>query len=100
MKSIFIVIFIWVTIGTAAGEDAEDFYIVTRTADELNFDGVCNEALWDNLVPLEMHMYRPNHGGIPTENTEIYVSFDDQYFYFGGRMHYKNGAELKASNKK
>lgn len=34
------------------------------------------------------------------KKTELYVTFDEQYFYFGGSMHYTNGAELKASNKK
>lgn len=85
---------------TADGNEREDLYRIEKTSDILKFDGVCDEALWDNANLLQMHMFRPNHGGKPTEKSEIFVTFDDQYFYFGGRMHYSNGAIIKASNKK
>lgn len=100
MRLILVLGIFWISIFSLAGQDVDDIYVVARTADALEFDGICNEVFWDNLIPLQMHMYRPNHGGQPTEKTEIYVTFDEQYFYFGGRMHYTNGAELKASNKK
>ncbi len=100
MRLISALIIFWISIITAVGEDAKDYYVVARTSDVMEFDGICNEAFWNNLVPLQMQMYKPNHGGQPTEKSEIFVTYDDQYFYFGGRMHYSNGAKIKASNKK
>ena len=67
MRSIFILIFFWISIIAVFGDNLEDFYVVERTTDVLKFDGICDEPFWENLVPLQMQMYRPNHGGQPTE---------------------------------
>ena len=63
MRLFFALLLFCISIGIAYGEDLEDLYVVARTTDALEFDGICSEPFWDNLVPLQMQMYRPNHGG-------------------------------------
>ncbi len=100
MRLISTLVILFVSVVATVGKESENLFIVGKTSDVLEFDGICNEALWDNGTPLPMQMYRPNHGSRPTEKSEIFVTFDDQYFYFGGRMHYSNGATIKATTKK
>ncbi len=84
----------------AMGKENDELFKIQRTSEVLEFDGVCNEALWDNATLLPMQMFIPNHGDKTTEISEIFITFDDQYIYFGGRLHYSNGATIKASTKK
>lgn len=85
---------------TADANEREDLYRIEKTSDILEFDGICDEAIWDHANLLPMQMYRPNHGRQPTEKSEIFITFDDEYFYFGGRLHYSNGATIMATTKK
>jgi hypothetical protein len=38
----------------------------------------------------------PNEGGVPTEETEIYVAYDDNYLYIAARMYDSNPAGILA----
>jgi hypothetical protein len=100
MKVFVTSVILFFSVLTVNGNEVEDLYKIKKTSDILNFDGICDEAIWDHANLLPMQMFRPNHGSQPTEKSEIFVTFDDQYFYFGGRMHYSNGATIKASTKK
>lgn len=82
------------------GNEVGEKWPIHKTAHELTFDGVCNEPLWDELTPLPMHMFRPNHGEAPTERSEIFLTFDDRFLYVGARMHYENDAKLTVTTKK
>ncbi len=100
MRFFYTLAILSISVSVAFGYEGEDLFKIKRTSNTLEFDGICNEPLWDNATELPMQMFIPNHGNRPTEITEIFVTFDNQNFYFGGRMHYSNGATLKASNKK
>ena len=82
------------------GNGLEEKWQISKTADALNFDGICDEILWDNTKILPMEMFRPNHGAKPTERSEIFVTFDDNYFYVGARLYYENGAKITVTTKK
>lgn len=82
------------------GDDGSDLLRIPKTSEEITFDGYCNEPAWDRLLPLPMMMYRPNHGSQPTEKSEIYVTFDDNYFYLAARNYYTNGGVPRATTKK
>ncbi len=75
-------------------------YEIKRTSFKLNFDGVCNEELWSYLNPLPMSMYRPNHGGKPTQRSEVYITFDGTYFYVGAKLYYSGEAKPIVTTKK
>lgn len=73
---------------------------ISRAQHEVTFDGICNEPLWESVKPLETMMFRPNHGQSTSEKSEVFVTFDDTYFYLAGRLHYTNGAEVISTTKK
>jgi hypothetical protein len=68
--------------------------------DNINFDGFCDEPLWDNLTGLPMTMFKPNHGSQPTERSDVFVTFDDEYLYIGARLSYQNGSTIRSTTKK
>jgi hypothetical protein len=80
-------------------EDADPL-ILRKNHEVIIFDGVCDEPAYDHLNPLPVRMYRPNHGSDPTEKSEIFVTFDEKYFYLSARMYYTNGGEISATTKK
>jgi len=73
---------------------------IVRTLEKVEFDGICNEPLWDKLSIVPLEMYRPNHGDLPTERSEIFLTFDEEYLYVGARLFYENGAKLTVTTKK
>ncbi len=73
---------------------------IQKTSGEIVFDGVLDEPAWDRLTNIPLSMYRPHHGNEPTEDSEIFVTFDDEYFYLGARMWYTHGGVMRATTKK
>ena len=82
------------------GGEEEDILNIPKTTETINFDGICDDPLWNSMVPLELQMFRPNHGQSSSEKSEIFITFDDQYLYLAGRMYYENGAHVIATTKK
>lgn len=83
-----------------SGMNQEEKWQIVKTVECLNFDGICDEPLWDNLEMLPMRMFRPNHETAPTERSEIFATFDNDYFYLGARLYYENGDEIVVTTKK
>jgi hypothetical protein len=79
---------------------ANDPIEIVRSLDKVEFDGICNEPLWDKLAMVPMEMYRPNHGAMPTERSEIFLTFDEENLYVGARLFYENGANVTVTTKK
>ncbi len=73
---------------------------IVKTDGTITFDGVCNEALWDQLALFPMEMYSPNHGLATTERSEIFITFDNENLYVGARLHYENGSKVTVTTKK
>jgi len=57
-----------------------------RLESAIEFDGRVHEAAWDVIEPLPMTMYSPIYRGEPSERTEIFVAYDDDYLYAAGRF--------------
>lgn len=84
----------------AMGQAGENYLEIRRMPGRISFDGICNEAAWDNLPNIPLTMFKPNHGSRPTERTDLFVSFDDENFYVGARLYYQNGSVLRSTTKK
>ncbi len=61
---------------------------------------MCTEQLWEELDAIPMSMFRPNHGDLPTQRSEVFITFDDKYFYIGARLFYSDGANPSVKSKK
>ena len=85
---------------SASGQSGEDYLEIKKMVGKINFDGICNEPLWENLSKIPMTMFKPNHGSRPSERSDIFVTFDDEYFYIGARLYYENGSTIRSTTKK
>jgi hypothetical protein len=95
-----ILLLFFVTIKSASGQSGENYLEIQRMTGKINFDGICNEPAWDSLQNIPMTMFKPNHGSRPSERSDIFVSFDDEYFYVGARLYYQNGSIIRSTTKK
>ena len=82
------------------GNENDGILEIHKTRESLLFDGICDEALWEQADLFPMAMFRPNHGQEVSERSEIFVTFDDDYLYLGARLYYENGANLTVTTKK
>ncbi len=73
---------------------------IPRINGEVKFDGVVNDACWDNVQPLEMVMHTPTFGLQPTEKSQIMVCYDNAYLYIGARLFDSNSSDMLVSSKK
>jgi hypothetical protein len=82
------------------GKRDDDYWEIYNTTEKLNFDGICDEALWDNIEPIPLYMFRPNYSAEPTERSEIFITYDSDNLYVGARLFYENGGKIIATTKK
>jgi hypothetical protein len=57
---------------------------LTRLTTPIRFDGMPDEAVWQEVPALPLTMYAPVFRGEPEQRTEIRVAYDDSYFYAAG----------------
>ena len=89
-----------VGIASVSGQTGEKYLEIKKMTDKINFDGICDEPLWDNLPGIPMFMFKPNHGSEPSERSDVFVTFDDEYLYIGARLYYQNGSVIRSTTKK
>lgn len=73
---------------------------IVKTSGKIIFDGVCSPAEWDGLQAVPLQMFKPNYGVPGSERSEIYVTYDDHYFYLAGRCYFENGSKISSVTKK
>ncbi len=74
----------------AAREDiaAKTIHIV-RSESAPVLDGKLDDAVWSQAAVIDdMHQILPNEYESPSEQTEIYLLYDDDHLYVGARMHH------------
>jgi len=60
-------------------------------------DGVLDDDAWSQAVRIEdLHQFQPVDHGTPSEKTEFFVSYDDDYFYVGARLFDSNPEAISA----
>ncbi|MBN4059839.1 carbohydrate binding family 9 domain-containing protein, partial [bacterium AH-315-I11] len=60
-------------------------------------DGVLNDEIWQQATRISnFHQTSPVDHGAPSEQTEIFVTYSENYFYVGARMFDKNPSGINA----
>ncbi len=93
-------LFLFIGLPAVLAEEQTGYLEIPKTTLKLKFDGICNEELWKDLKPFPVSMYRPDHGGTPTQRSEVFITFDDKYLYVGARLHYSGDAKPVVTTKK
>ena len=61
---------------------------VVRTENPLVIDGVMDEAAWDSAAMVDdLHEIQPTEYAEPTQRTEMYILYDDDFLYIGARLY-------------
>jgi len=71
---------------------------LTRLSGPIVLDGLSNDAAWQQVQPLPLTMYQPQHQGEMTERTEIRIGYDDTYLYVSGQMYDSTPQGIRANS--
>jgi hypothetical protein len=72
-----------------------------NSGEKIKIDGILDEAVWGRVQPFSNFRQQiPVEGADPTERTEIYVVFDDQYLYIAAKLFDSDPSGIKAFQKR
>lgn len=67
---------------------------------EIDFDGNPGEPTWQLSRSFPMVMHYPVYNGSPTEKSEVYITFDNNYLWIGAKLFYNDITKLVSTSKK
>ncbi len=65
---------------------AQNILDISRLSSPIVFDGKLEEEAWNKATPIHFKMQAPKFGQKPSQNPEVFITYDEDYLYFGGRM--------------
>ena len=69
-----------------------------RTAQPPQIDGNLDDAVWQRATRItEFVQQSPLEGDPATEDTEVYIAYDDEHLYFGLYAHYSQPSMMRAN---
>ncbi len=96
-RFIFICLIIFSFIHPSFGQEP---LVITKIEENIVFDGLPFEDIWNEVEPFPVVMFQPNYGHDPTEKTEIRLCYNDQYLFVSGRLYDKDPSKIRYSTKK
>ncbi len=101
MKSYILKIFILVAMLHSANmAQSQDILPIPKKQGEFRFDGLVDDACWDNVPLLPMTMHTPVFGNQPSEKSEVMVCYDNAFIYVGARLYDSNASAMLVTSKK
>jgi hypothetical protein len=59
-----------------------------RVTEPIRLDGALDEAVYSRILPIsDFVQFEPDNGALATEQTEVWILFDDRNLYVAGRAH-------------
>jgi hypothetical protein len=74
--------------------------IIQKIGSEIVFDGVPDEAAWEDLDPFPLISHLPVFGNPPSEKSVIKMGYNDQYVYIGALLYVSKPEYVRAIGKK
>lgn len=70
---------------------------ITRTDLSATLDGVLDDEIWKNATVIsDMHQYQPVDQAAPSERSEFYITYNEDYFYIAARLYDKDPTGISA----
>ena len=95
---------LWATVMTIftslAVVSSQESLTIPKIEGEFKFDGVVDDACWQNIAPLPMVMHTPVFGNQPTEKSEVMIGYDNTYIYIGARLYDSEASNMLVTSKK
>ena len=71
-----------------ATEKEGKVYYIKAVSEAPSIDGVLDDAIWSSILPItDFIQEEPDNMAEPTENTEVYITYDDNSLYVAARMY-------------
>lgn len=61
----------------------------------ITLDGKLDEGVWDKVQPIKYKMQIPQYGEEPSEYSEVFLAYDEEYLYLAGRLHLSDPSYLR-----
>jgi len=97
MQCLLIVFFI---LGHQTEVKSQEIFKVQRLSSPIVFDGRPFEEEWTGKDYNKMVMFKPNFGIEPTEESEILITYDDDYLWIGARLFMKDATQIATTSRK
>lgn len=73
---------------------------ISKSTGEINFDGVVDDSAWKISPDFPLTMHFPVFNNVPEEKSNVYITFDDNFFWVGAVLYYDNIANIVSTSKK
>jgi hypothetical protein len=100
MKSTLLLFFMIILVAGPSRSQVPGRRVIGRMSEAPVFDGLPDEAAWDELEPFPMISHMPTFGNPPSERSVIKMGYDDQYIYVGGSLFVSEPSLIRAIGKK
>ena len=80
--------------------NGQEAVTVIRLSDHVQFDGIPDEPLWNNLSKFELTMHRPNFGLKPSEESDVRIGYDDEFLWIGAKLYMKDASRIFSPTRK
>jgi len=85
---------------TDSGELSNKPVIISRLDGKIELDGRSDEEAWKDIHSLPVVMQSPVFGAPPSEKTEVFLGYNDDFFYVAGRLYDSEPDKIQAPSKK
>jgi hypothetical protein len=73
---------------------------ISRTTEQIEFDGLPFENAWNGKEMYPLIMYRPDFGADPSEKSEVMITYDEDFLWIGARLYVRDPSTIKSTSKK
>lgn len=102
LGGILLVLFCSISFTVRSGDPVtlRESVIISKINKPVSFDGIPDETVWADVIPLKMVMHTPVFGKDPTEITDARICYDDKYLYIGAHLGYKDADMIGSASLK
>ena len=79
---------------------AQDAIIIEANSGAVDFNGIPDESFWQNAKQFDLIMHAPNYKAEPSENSQVFITYDDNYLWVGAFLEYKDPSKIVSTSKK
>ncbi|MCK9212240.1 MAG: carbohydrate binding family 9 domain-containing protein [Ignavibacteriaceae bacterium] len=80
----------------ASGNTPTKELVAVRLTEKISIDGILSEDIWKRQGYTELLQQEPNQGEKPSQQSEVWVAYDDDAIYFAAKYHDTNPDSILA----
>lgn len=96
-KTILLIFFLALNAVVLRGQEVVS---IEPSSGTVNFDGIPDDPFWQNAKQFNLIMYAPNFNTEPSEKSQVFMTYDNDYLWVGAFLEYKDPANITSVSKK